>query len=79
MSCKQNDEFFEMRRENMMHRYRVEYIDRDGRGAIDYVEGIGMVEAIETFIDTYCPVQTIVSVYKHQDVPGPIPREQLEA
>jgi len=63
----------------MMHRYRFEYIEVNGVGNIDYVEAIGLAEAVDTFIETFCPVQTIVSVHKHQDMPGPVPRERRPA
>ena len=63
----------------MMHRYRFEYIEENGVGNIDYVEAIGLAEAVDIFIDTFCPVQTIVSVHKHQEVDGPVPRERQPA
>lgn len=60
-----------------VNRYRVEFIDENGRGNIEYVDGIGIIEAMESFIDVYCPVQTIISVHKHSAAGGAVlPREQ---
>jgi hypothetical protein len=60
-----------------VNRYRVEYIDENGMGNIEYVEGVGIFEAMDVFLDTYCPVQTIVSVHKHSAATNAVlPREQ---
>lgn len=59
-----------------MFRYRFDYIDSKGEESIDHVEAIGLSEAVDTFIDTFCPVASIESVLKLKGVDGPIARER---
>jgi hypothetical protein len=45
-------------------RYEVEYIDEEGAHHYTTVIGVGLSEALDTFIEEYCPVHSIVCVRK---------------
>jgi hypothetical protein len=79
MSCKQNDEFFEMRRENTMHEYQINYISEQLENRTCYMDAVGMSEVMDSFIETYCPVHSIVSIVKVQPKQLPQSRETRPA
>ena len=63
-----------------MHTYKITYIFDNCPGElVEYVEGIGLAEAVDTFIDTYCPVVAIVSVILQPAGPAPVNRENRMA
>ena len=45
-----------------MNEYSIHYIDKDCKTKHVNMEGVGMVEAVEDFIDTFCPVNCITAV-----------------
>jgi hypothetical protein len=79
MSCKQNDEYNEMRRENAMHEYQIDYISEQLEHRTAVMDAVGMSEVMDTFIETYCPVHSIISIVKVQAKALPVSRERMPA
>ena len=45
-----------------MNEYSIYYIENGGHVLNVCVQGVGLAEAVDTFIETYCPVQCITAV-----------------
>ena len=63
-----------------MNTYKITYTTYKWPGElVEHVEAIGLAEAVDTFIDTYCPVIAIQSVILQPDKPTPLSRENRPA
>ena len=58
-----------------MKDYSIHYIDQQGRGLRTEVSAIGLAEAVDHFIEFYCPVTCITAV----QMVVPLERENKES
>ena len=54
----------------MTYTYTIHFLDLLGVPHTHTLESVGLAEAVDTFIETYCPVASIESVVKHEVVPA---------
>jgi hypothetical protein len=47
-----------------MYEYEIAFTDLVGREHLQKLDAVGLAEAVDTFIETYCPVSSIESVYR---------------